>query len=63
MTPLGRFDSSIQMFVEMPREIDQDKLRFLRWLWERGKFFDDGHPLGMTIDQGASQAWGRSEAA
>jgi hypothetical protein len=33
----GTYDSNLQMFCERPVEIDQSKLRFLRWLAEHGQ--------------------------
>ena len=33
----NRFDSELQMFVEQIRDVDLDRLRFLRWLAERGR--------------------------
>jgi hypothetical protein len=37
MKALGRYDGSVQMFVEEPREVDVSRLRFMRWLVEQGK--------------------------
>ncbi len=34
---IGRYDSSLQMFVEAPREADMSRLYFLRWLAENNK--------------------------
>jgi hypothetical protein len=36
MPALNRYDSSLQMFVEDQRDPDMQRLRFLRWLAERG---------------------------
>jgi hypothetical protein len=32
---IGRYDSDLQMFVEEPRDVKREHLRFLRWLVER----------------------------
>ena len=32
----SRYDPELQMFTDRPREPDQARLRFLRWLAERG---------------------------
>lgn len=37
-----RYDSQIQMFIEQPKPVDTEHLRFLRWLGERGKL---EHPV------------------
>jgi hypothetical protein len=37
MKSLGRYDTEMQMFVEVPRDLDVARLRFLRWLAERGQ--------------------------
>jgi hypothetical protein len=37
MEALGRYDGSLQMFVEEPRDADVARLRFLRWLVEHGR--------------------------
>jgi hypothetical protein len=33
----GRYDGTLQMFVEAPRDADPARLRFLRWLVESGR--------------------------
>jgi len=33
----GRYDGSLQMFVEAPHDVDLARLRFLRWLIETGR--------------------------
>lgn len=33
----SRYDSEFQMFIEPPHEPDLGRLRFLRWLGERGQ--------------------------
>lgn len=37
--PIGssHYDAELQMFVEQPREADLARLRFVRWLVERGR--------------------------
>ena len=42
---LGRYDTALQMFVEAPRELDMERLRWLRWLNDRGYFWDDAREL------------------
>jgi hypothetical protein len=37
MAAMGRYDSSLQMFVQTPREIDMTRLSFMRWLAEAGR--------------------------
>lgn len=32
-----RYDGELQMFVQAPQEPDSGRLRFLRWLAERGR--------------------------
>lgn len=36
-----RYDGDLQMFVQTLREPDTDRLRFLRWLAERGRLEHD----------------------
>jgi hypothetical protein len=36
MRAIGRYDGELQMYVEEPREPNDEHLRFLRWLVERG---------------------------
>jgi hypothetical protein len=31
------YDGDLQMFVQAPRDLDTERLRFLRWLAERGR--------------------------
>ena len=33
----GQYDPELQMFTDAPREPNLDRLRFLRWLAERGR--------------------------
>ncbi len=37
MAAMGRYDSTLQMFVQEPRDLDLRRLTFLRWLGERGR--------------------------
>lgn len=34
---IKKYDASLQMFVEAPKELDLSRLRFLRWMGERGR--------------------------
>jgi hypothetical protein len=36
MTGKSGYDSEVQMFIDEPRKLSLDRLRFLRWLAERG---------------------------
>jgi hypothetical protein len=54
MGALGRYDSSLQMFVEGPREPDGGRLRFLRWLIEQGRL--DQAPAGPPAGEYAAEA-------
>lgn len=46
------YDSELQMFVEEPRELDLRRLRFLRWLGERGRLEHGvaGAPSGIYAE-------------
>ncbi|MCC6175302.1 MAG: hypothetical protein IT305_08385 [Chloroflexi bacterium] len=44
MKPVGRYDTSLQMFVEEPREPNLARLGFMRWLAERGRL--EHAPMG-----------------
>ena len=48
MKGLGRYDRTLQMFVQTPQDVDAQRLRFLRWLAERGQLEHDvaGPPSG-----------------
>ena len=37
MAAMGSYDSSLQMFVRTPREIDMTRLAFMRWLAESNR--------------------------
>ena len=37
MAAMGQYDSSLQMFVQTPREIDMTHLEFMRWLAEANR--------------------------
>ena len=41
MKALGRYDGTLQMFVQEPREADTRHLQFLRWLVEQGELAND----------------------
>ena len=41
MAAMGRYDSTLQMFVQEPRNLDLRRLTFLRWLGERGRLEHD----------------------
>lgn len=51
MGAVGVYDGDLQMFVEKPRELDLDKLRFLRWMVEQGKLEHAvaGEPSGRLV--------------
>lgn len=34
---MGPYDSSLQMFVQTPRELDMNRLEFMRWLAEANR--------------------------
>ena len=42
----GAYDATLQMFVQQPRGIDLSRLRFLRWLSERGRL--EHTPVGPS---------------
>lgn len=47
---LGRYDSSLQMFVDAPRDPDEGRLLFLKFLAERGEVGpSSGRPGAVTI--------------
>ena len=48
MNALGTYDTELQMFVEPKRELDLEKIRFLRWLAEQGRLEHGaaGAPMG-----------------
>ena len=37
MAAMGRYDSTLEMFVQEPRDLDLRRLTFLRWVGERGR--------------------------
>ena len=37
MAAMGQYDSSLQMFVQTPCEIDMTRLGFMRWLAEANR--------------------------
>jgi len=38
---IGRYDTSLQMFVEKPKELDRSKLEFQRYLADTGAYVED----------------------
>jgi len=46
MTGKGAYDGTLQMFVEQPRSIDIERLRFLRWLAEHDRL---EHPVAGPV--------------
>ena len=51
-----RYDTELQMFVELPREPDLARLTFLRWLIDRGRL--DHGPAGAPAGELATLAAG-----
>lgn len=45
MRAIGRYDTELQMFVDEPRELNREKLMFLRWLADQKYFWDDADPF------------------
>lgn len=37
MATMGSYDSTLQMFVQTPRDVDVRRLAFMRWLAEQGR--------------------------
>ena len=58
MKTLGRYDGTMQMFVEAPRAPDVARLRFLRWLAERNELEHPvaGPPVGHDALAGRPEA-------
>jgi hypothetical protein len=54
MKALGRYDGSLQMFVQERRRPDLARLRFLRWLAERGRL--EHEPAGSAGGEYAAAA-------
>lgn len=54
MKAMGGYDGTLQMFIEEGQELDMQRLRFLRWLGERGKLEHPiaGPPAGPLIVAG-----------
>lgn len=57
----SRYDPELQMFRDNPRELNLDRLRFMRWLAERGRLEHEaaGEPFGpvaleMVIEEPAA---------
>jgi hypothetical protein len=61
METSGRYDSTLQMFVEPPREPEMARLTFLRWLVERGRL--DHAPVGAPSGEFAALAAGADRSA
>ncbi|MGE3267566.1 MAG: hypothetical protein AB7P40_02390, partial [Chloroflexota bacterium] len=53
---MGKYDSSLQMFVQSPRELDLSRLAFLRWLAEAGRLEHHvaGPSAGLLVEQADS---------
>jgi hypothetical protein len=63
MAAMGRYDSTLQMFVQEPRDLDPRRLAFLRWLGENGRLEHDiagpsSGPLLVAKTLGAAKAKG-----
>jgi hypothetical protein len=43
---VNTYDATLQMFVQQPRAVDLARLRFLRWLAERGRL--EHRPAGPS---------------
>ena len=43
---MNTYDATLQMFVQQPRAVDLARLRFLRWLAERGRL--EHRPAGPS---------------
>ena len=58
MKTLGRYDGTMQMFVEAPRAPKIEQLRFLRWLAERNGLEHPvaGRPTGQDARAGRPEA-------
>ncbi len=52
MAAMGRYDSTLQMFVQEPRDLDLRRLAFLRWLGEQGLLEHEvfGPPSGPFVE-------------
>jgi hypothetical protein len=62
---LGRYDETLQMFVEEPRDPDPARLGFLRWLVETGRLEHRtaGSPTGEFADLVTPEPKGESPLA
>ena len=58
MAAMGSYDSSLQMFVQTPREIDMTRLAFMRWLAESNRL--EHRIAGPSSGPLADDARGRS---
>lgn len=47
----SRYDSELHMFRDNPRELNLDRLRFMRWLAERGRLEHEaaGESIGLLV--------------
>lgn len=41
MKEIGRFDSELKMFVEEPKELNQNVLESIKWSVDNGRLTDD----------------------
>jgi hypothetical protein len=50
----GRYDPELQMFRDTPRELNLNRLRFLRWLAEHGRLEHEaaGESIGPAALEG-----------
>jgi hypothetical protein len=58
MAAMGSYDSSLQMFVQTPRELDMTRLAFMRWLAEANRL--EHRIAGPSSGPLAPDAQGRS---
>ena len=65
MNRLGLYDGTLQMFIERSRDPDLERLRFLRWLVERGRLEHGvaGPPSGSYWQAAPSDPAERSPVA
>jgi hypothetical protein len=49
MKAIGKYDGTLQMFVEEPRDADVARLGFIRWLAEHGKL--EHAPAGPAVGE------------
>ena len=58
MAAMGKYDGSLQMFVQTPCEIDMTRLSFMRWLAEAGRL--EPHVAGPSSGPLADEQKARS---